>query len=375
MAKSKYTPPRPGAVARKLASEIAGLGGLRLVDKQVRNNPRVIPTGVDSIDVATGVGGYVEGRIVLNHGPEAVGKTTQALLTAAQVQRMGGIAVYFDIECKLDIAWAKTLGVDTTTLIRNDYELKYIEDVFDRIDKVCVLAREDDPEIPIYVVFDSMQSANSIAEDKRGYADTGFSAEARAFNRCLRRVVPTIAGTRSILNFLSQVRMDVGNPVPNAQKIGVGKAVGHAATMIFQWRQAKAMGKVGAAIEAEARYGNETEVVVKKNQVAPPFQVARFPILYAVGVDIAGDVLSAAKAVGLAEQLKAGYWNINFPSGERKVRGPKGLGELALNKPEEFDALRQAIRGRIGKYGLEVDPEEAAKGPALDDETAEEATA
>ena len=57
----------------------------------------VVSTGVMSLDVALGVGGFPKGRIIEIYGPESSGKTTIALHSVAQVQKAGGIVCYVDL--------------------------------------------------------------------------------------------------------------------------------------------------------------------------------------------------------------------------------------------------------------------------------------
>ena len=47
----------------------------------------VISSGVLSLDIALGVGGYPKGRIIEIYGPESSGKTTFALQAIAEVQK------------------------------------------------------------------------------------------------------------------------------------------------------------------------------------------------------------------------------------------------------------------------------------------------
>ena len=49
----------------------------------------VVPTGCLALDVATGVGGLPRGRVIEIYGPESSGKTTLALHSIAEAQRLG----------------------------------------------------------------------------------------------------------------------------------------------------------------------------------------------------------------------------------------------------------------------------------------------
>ena len=88
---------------------------IRMGDKPSKNIA-VIPTGCMDIDYALGVGGLPRGRIIEIYGPESSGKTTVALQTVAEAQRMGGVAAFIDAEHALDPTYAHALGVDVDEL-------------------------------------------------------------------------------------------------------------------------------------------------------------------------------------------------------------------------------------------------------------------
>ena len=88
---------------------------MKLGEKKVDHVP-VIPTGILSLDMALGVGGLPRGRIVEIYGPESSGKTTLALHSVAQAQKLGGTAAFVDAEHALDPVYASKLGVDIDEL-------------------------------------------------------------------------------------------------------------------------------------------------------------------------------------------------------------------------------------------------------------------
>src|SRR3990167_8595875 len=109
---------RRRAVSSSLARSI--LRGLGVADASIGEDvPPLgfLPSGLDCLDMAIGVPGYPQGRLVLVHGPAGVGKTTLCLIAIREAQKRGGLGLYLDFERKLSIPWAKHLGVDTKELI------------------------------------------------------------------------------------------------------------------------------------------------------------------------------------------------------------------------------------------------------------------
>ena len=112
---------------RKKALEVAlasvekefGKGAImRLKDGESNSDDvSVVPTGSLGLDIALGIGGLPQGRIMEVFGPESSGKTTLTLHAIANVQRLGGVAAFIDAEHALDVNYAKKLGVKTDELL------------------------------------------------------------------------------------------------------------------------------------------------------------------------------------------------------------------------------------------------------------------
>ena len=94
-----------------------GKGAVMKLGQNSSLNVEAIPTGSLSLDIALGIGGVPRGRIIEIYGPESSGKTTVALHIVAEAQKMGGEAVFIDVEHALDPVYAQALGVDIDTLL------------------------------------------------------------------------------------------------------------------------------------------------------------------------------------------------------------------------------------------------------------------
>ena len=74
-------------------------------------------TGSLGLDIALGIGGLPQGRIVEIYGPESSGKTTLTLHVVAEAQKKGGVCAFVDAEHALDPQYAKKLGVNLDELL------------------------------------------------------------------------------------------------------------------------------------------------------------------------------------------------------------------------------------------------------------------
>ena len=74
-------------------------------------------TGSLGLDIALGIGGLPQGRIIEIYGPESSGKTTLTLHVVAEAQKTGGVCAFVDAEHALDPQYAKKLGVNLDELL------------------------------------------------------------------------------------------------------------------------------------------------------------------------------------------------------------------------------------------------------------------
>ena len=98
-----------------------------------------IPTGSIGLDLALGIGGLPRGRIIEIYGPESSGKTTVALHSVAEAQKLGGTAAFIDAEHALDPVYAKALGVDIDSLLVSQPDTG--EQGLDIAEALCARAR------------------------------------------------------------------------------------------------------------------------------------------------------------------------------------------------------------------------------------------
>ncbi len=90
---------------------------MRMADGEIVEEVAVVSTGSLGLDIALGVGGLPRGRVVEIYGPESSGKTTLALQTIAEMQKLGGTCAFIDAEHALDVGYAQKLNVNLSDLL------------------------------------------------------------------------------------------------------------------------------------------------------------------------------------------------------------------------------------------------------------------
>jgi recombination protein RecA len=162
----------------------------------------VISTGSLPLDLALGVGGLPRGRVVEVFGPEASGKTTVALSTAASVQRSGGTAAFIDAEHALDAGWARTCGVNTDELL-----VSQPDNAEQALEIADTLVRSGAVDL---VVVDSVAALVPKAEIEGEMGDAHVGLQARLMSQALRKITGSVSKTKTTVIFINQLREKIG---------------------------------------------------------------------------------------------------------------------------------------------------------------------
>lgn len=295
-----------------------GKGSIMVLGNAPQNNDiQAIPTGAMTLDIALGIGGLPRGRIVEIYGPESSGKTTLALHSIAEAQKLGGIAAFIDAEHALDVNYAKNLGVDIENLVLSqpdtgEQALAITES----------LVRSNAVDI---IVVDSVAALVPRAEIEGDMGDTHVGLLARLMSQALRKLTAIVAKSNCTVIFLNQLRQKIGIMFGNPETTTGGIALKFYSSVRLDVRK-KDQIKNGDEI-----LGNMTQVRVVKNKVAPPFKTATFDIMYGTGISKIGSILDAAVEFGIVD--KAGSWYSY--NGERLGQGRENVKEF-LSKNEDI---------------------------------------
>jgi len=288
----------------------------------------VISTGSLGLDIALGVGGLPRGRIIEIYGPESSGKTTLALHTVAEAQKMGGTAAFIDAEHALDPVYARKLGVDVDNLIVSQPDTG--EQALEITD---TLVRSNAVDI---LIIDSVAALVPRAEIEGEMGDSHVGLQARLMSQSLRKLTGSISKSRCTVIFINQLRMKIGVMYGNPETTTGGNALKFYASVRLDIR------RTGQIKDRDDIVGNTTKVKVVKNKVAPPFKQVEFDIMYGEGVSKVGEILDLGVKAGLVE--KSGSW-FSYDS-IRIGQGRENAKNYLREHPDVSDRLERAIRGR-----------------------------
>lgn len=332
----------PDADRKNLDLAISGInkqfgnGAIMRLGEATKMEIDVISTGSIAIDLALGIGGLPRGRICEIYGPESSGKTTFCLSIIAQAQKMGGNAVFIDVEHALDPRYAKVVGVDLENLM-----VSQPESGEDALNITETLIRSGAVDI---IVIDSVAALVSKNELDGQMGDTTVGLQARMMSQAMRRLTACISKSQCVVLFTNQIREKIGVMFGSPETQPGGRALKFFSSVRMDIR------RIGQIKESSGKVvGNRTRIKMVKNKVAPPFTETEFDIMYSEGISHSGSLVDLGVEHKLLE--KKGSW-ISY-KGEMIGQGREAAKQQIKENPELAAELTQLIMDKVHVRGGE----------------------
>ena len=318
-------------LAIKQMDKAFGKGTLiRLGDKPVVEM-EAISTGSLGLDLALGVGGLPQGRVIEIYGPESSGKTTLTLHAIAECQKAGGVCAFIDAEHALDTSYAKNLGVDIDNLLVSQPD--YGEQALEILETLVRSGAVD------LIVVDSVAALTPKVEIDGDMDDMQVGVQARLMSKALRKITGIMHKMNTTVIFINQIRMKIGmTGYGSPETTTGGNALKFYSSVRLDIR------RIASLKQAEEVIGNRTKVKVVKNKVAPPFKVVEFDIMFGSGVSKMGELIDYGVKMDIID--KAGAW---FSYNDGKIgQGKENSKQFLMDNPEIAQEIEEKILLSMG---------------------------
>lgn len=312
----------------------------------------VIPTGSLTLDQALKIGGFPLGRVVELWGPEHAGKTSLAVLTAAQAQKTypDKMVAWVDMEQTFDRAWAVKLGLDLNRIWLPPPP-KTAEDVGD------MTKRFVESGLCSLVVLDSVGGMIAKIEFEKEADEATVGNVAKIVTRMVKQCSPIGHANGTTTMVINQVRSNIARYGADTTTSG-GWALKHITTMKLKVQRGGSRPKMVRHHGADIPVGYEVTVKVEKNKCAPYGSVASLWLFNQetakygpVGVDRAAEAAEFALDLGII--TGTGWYTL--PDATR-LQGKEAVIEELRTRPELISEIRDAVLSTVAEQIHTEDP-------------------
>lgn len=308
----------------------------------------VIPTGIEALNYALGIGGWPRGHLVEVFGPPDIGKSS--ILGANMVretQRMGLLPGIIAFEPNVDEAWLAKLGIDPELVViaRPDSAEHGVEILWDWVNGNVLDS----------ILFDSLAAMPLEAElkddaKKQAYGNSSMITFA------VRRILMRAYKNNVFCMMINQVRDKQAGTFVTLDAPG-----GHAKEHACNIRVKLSPGKARYTLKqdgADVLVGQEVHAKVVRNKLSEGTgHVARFDFFqkqteqFPFGVDTTKDIINTGKLTGVIEEPSAGnFVHDSFPpnkSGNKQIRGKAKVQQFFAEHPEVVETIHQEILNKM----------------------------
>jgi len=318
-------------LAMKQIDKTFGKGTLMRLGDKVIEPIGSISTGSLGLDLALGIGGVPEGRVVEIYGPESSGKTTLTLHIIAESQKNGGVCAFIDAEHALDVGYAKNLGVDVENLLISQPD--YGEQALDIVETIARSGAVD------LIVIDSVAALTPKVEIEGEMSDQQVGVQARLMSKALRKLTGVLHKMNCTIIFINQIRMKIGTMGYGSPETTTGgNALKFYASVRIDIR------KIATLKQGESQIGNRVKAKVIKNKVAPPFRQAEFDIMFGEGISKEGELVDYGVKLDIID--KSGAW---FSFEDTKLgQGRENVKQKFKDEPELARKVEEKIKAAMG---------------------------
>ena len=316
--------------------------------------PKLLDSGVLSLNLAIGTNGFLGGRIGMVWGQKSSGKTLLASCFASRLQKQGLSVAFLDVEGTYDLNFAQKIGVDPQKLFLVSSKQKRIGKKGEVLPPLCgeewvdILIELVKSEEYALIILDSVPAMVPKSKMEAECVDQGKlkAASAQLMAEMLPKINSYISLSPNCFVFL--ITQERSNPMVtygSNRKAAGGDAAGF---FITYEMYAKKLESIKQRVQITTNKFIEEEVAIKvkytiaKNKVARIGEPAEFIVNLQSGVDIVDDTFSVAKTFGVIELRGS-----TFSYKDEKAQGQEKFKEIMYNNDIILEEIRDECMRKL----------------------------
>lgn len=296
----------------------------------------VILIGFIVFDVVFGVGGFLCGCIVEIYGLEFFGKMMLILYVIVNVQCVGGIVVFIDVEYVFDFDYVVKFGVDIDVLLVFQFDIG--EQVFEIVDMFVWFGVID------FIVIDLVVVLVLCVEIEGEMGDLYVGLQVCFMLQVLWKFIGGLNQMNIMMIFINQLCEKIG-VFFGLLEIMVGGKVLKFYVLVCMDICCIEMFKDGIDV-----VGNCICVKVVKNKMVLLFKQVEFDIFYGVGILWEGSLIDFGVEYVIVKKL--GLWYIY--DGDQLGQGKENVCMFLFNNFDIVLVIEMQIKQKFGIGGLVV---------------------
>jgi len=290
------------------------------------------------------------GRIVSFVGDSGSGKSLLANHLIAETQRLGGIAVLFDVERANYITQMEKLRIDPSKLIVSG--AKILEDIFEKAIFFIKAYQAKKLSVPLTIVIDSVSQASSRAEMEEGF-DKADMKRAKVIRQGLRMISGIISDNKVCFIIINHLTVNIGaasHGGPFKVTAG-GTAVEFWPSQVIEVNKGKVLRN-----EMEIPIGMDIRVKIAKSRFFVPFVRANVQVLFDSGIDPYSGVFEMLVTSGIVKKVSSSGWYAFENDIEKKMRESDIL-DIVKGNPKEYLGRLEAVKTIVASIEPEAESE------------------
>jgi len=312
---------------------------------------KVISTGIPTLDIATGVGGWPRGTLVEIFGRESSGKTAALLYTMAEAHRNNGFSALVNLESGITaegwLNWAVQIAPPYF-----DPERVLIVNSHPGTESIIAFGKLIGSGAFDVIGYDSIGAMSTDKELKIGEAKQAYGQSAMV-TQLIKQAAWYAYDKKCVPIMLNQIRDDAAGQYI-IEKAPGGHAKDHFATLRVHLKTSTADFKKTYGTGATAKVdgddvvaGFRVNATIVKNKVGAPRRKAGWNYWNyqspdgVVGIDTFQSLVDAALQGGAFERAGAWYRHPSFPDG--KLNGGVAVTTFLKNHPDVMEEVRRDL--------------------------------